>query len=294
METEDEVFLTTSHKDWCIALYYLYIDVRNVKDHVEFQKNLCETYNLKGRIRVSSEGINGVLSGLRSKLELYEETVKQEFQSSSSSTFIDLDVKYCLLREELPIQAQLFDKLLCKETKTVISLFDQDETIQSLSKSNGRSRQSNRRRRRKEQRKQQKLETTSPIDVSNLQKEMMKLEPAVHLSAEEWNEKLKASKEKEALLLDVRNVYESRVGHFATSNVPTLLTNTRKYSDLPHLLATNPDMQDKKVSANKPTGIFMSSAVECPNQMQGGIHVLYRRCTLRACVYAGSKSLSSD
>ena len=85
------------------------------------------------------------------------------------------------------------------------------------------------------------------------------LRPAVHLSAEEWNEKLKASKEKEALLLDVRNVYESRVGHFATSNVPTLLTNTRKYSDLPHLLATNPDMQDKKVSANKQSSTLLVS-----------------------------------
>jgi predicted sulfurtransferase len=86
----------------------------------------------------------------------------------------------------------------------------------------------------------------SDVVLSNLQQEMMKVEPGEHLSAEEWNEKLKITGEKKALLLDVRNVYESRVGHFSTSNVPTLLTNTRKYSDLPNLLATNPNMKDKE------------------------------------------------
>jgi predicted sulfurtransferase len=40
----------------------------------------------------------------------------------------------------------------------------------------------------------------------------------------------------DAILIDVRNVYESRIGHFSVKGVPTLLTNTRKYASLPAVL----------------------------------------------------------
>lgn len=145
----------------------------------------------------------------------------------------------------LAVEAQLFDKLMCKTTKTVISLFDQESATKSSNNNNRRSKQSNRRRRRRENRQAQREQDKSDIDVDNLQHAMMKLRPSQHLSTEEWNEELKATKEDDALLLDVRNVYESRVGHFSASRVPTLLTNTRKYSDLPGLLANNPNIQNK-------------------------------------------------
>mmetsp|Transcript_42341 Transcript_42341/g.102334 ORF Transcript_42341/g.102334 Transcript_42341/m.102334 type:complete len:273 (+) Transcript_42341:826-1644(+) len=83
-------------------------------------------------------------------------------------------------------------------------------------------------------------------ELPRIQNEMMKLSPSQHLTAEEWNDKLRRADGENALLLDVRNIYESRVGHFSSSNVPTLLTNTRKYSDLPELLAENPNMKDKE------------------------------------------------
>ncbi|KAL3935166.1 MAG: hypothetical protein SGBAC_009262 [Bacillariaceae sp.] len=82
-------------------------------------------------------------------------------------------------------------------------------------------------------------------ELPRIQNEMTKLSPSQHLATEDWNDKLRRAKEGNALLLDVRNVYESRVGYFSASSVPTLLTNTRKYSDLPELLAENPNMKDK-------------------------------------------------
>jgi predicted sulfurtransferase len=165
----------------------------------------------------------------------------------SSSLYLIYSYQSCLPHclFHFAVEAQLFDKLICKATKTVISLFDQEHVTKSTTDNNRHSKQSNRRRRRKEKRQQQREQEKPDIDIVNLQQEMMKLQPSQHLSAEEWNQKLMAAKETDALLLDVRNVYESRVGHFSTSNVPTLLTNTRKYSDLPGLLVNNPNMQDK-------------------------------------------------
>ena len=79
-----------------------------------------------------------------------------------------------------------------------------------------------------------------------------KREPAMHLSPDEWNERLlrlssptpptttfgSGSGGGDAILLDARNVYETRVGHFAVPNLGTLLPNTRKFSSLPAALNT--------------------------------------------------------
>ena len=83
--------------------------------------------------------------------------------------------------------------------------------------------------------------------------------PAVHLSPQEWNEKLlQISREKHdqsgvctnndatqehqvgdgAILLDTRNIYETRVGHFAVPELETFFPNTRKFSSLPNALNT--------------------------------------------------------
>lgn len=239
---------STLHKNWRIVLYYYYTHLPNVIDHVQFQKELCETMDLKGRIRVSQEGINGVLSGFYPSLQRYEDILTQELQIVSSSTaIINLDVKYCFLREDLPIATQLFNQLMVKETKTVISLFDQEEPTNKAPNCSRRSKQSNRRRRRKEKERQQRQQSDNPDEsttINNQHQEILELEPAKHLSADEWNEKLLQADN--ALLLDVRNVYESRIGHFSAPTVPTLLTNTRKYSDLPKLLATNLRMKESQ------------------------------------------------
>ena len=44
------------------------------------------------------------------------------------------------------------------------------------------------------------------------------------------------SSESTSIIIDARNVYESRIGQFRVPGVPTLLANTRKYSSLPTIL----------------------------------------------------------
>ena len=240
------------HDQWRIALYYYYVDIENIAEHIDFHKQKCEALGyLQGRIRISSEGINGVLSGLYESLLSYESSLKEELKRiSGNSACDDLDVKYCRLRTDLSIESQLFDSLIVKETSHVIVLFESDDNAGPSQTSNRRSKQSNRRRRRKEQRKklqnQQADPTELPLDLSPEQ--MMNYQPAPHLTADEWNARLEAyasSPDNPALLMDVRNIYESRVGHFSVPHVPTMLTNTRKYSDLPRMLATNKEWQGK-------------------------------------------------
>jgi predicted sulfurtransferase len=379
-----------SHDLWKIALYYIYIEMTpaQVESHVDAQRQVCEELGLMGRIRVSKEGVNGVLSGKYEVLRVYEKTIagalqeiagekerekrklqggrilmentnttennnKDDDEDDDEIIRIDLDIKFCELRTELPIQKQLFDRLIVKETKNVIGLFDQShqQDQQRQQQKSSKSEKYRRRRERKRQEQEAKRKTNAehqhqqsqptqaqqsllsaeisttptndekiiladkdgdealgnqhippspaspasprPLDMSSLYRSVMEepLKSARHLSATEWNEKLDAvaSSEKSALLLDVRNVYEMKVGHFAHPSTPTLLTNTRKYSDLPQMLASNQEMQERDQ-------IFMycTGGVRCERvsmlvhelypekeifQLQGGIQRYLETCS---------------
>ena len=92
-----------------------------------------------------------------------------------------------------------------------------------------------------------------------------------------------------ALLLDVRNVYEMRVGHFVHPTTPTLLTNTRKYSDLPQLIASN-----KEIKEREQIFMYCTGGVRCERvsmlvrelypdkqiyQLRGGIQKYIQTCS---------------
>lgn len=114
-----------------------------------------------------------------------------------------------------------------------------------------------------EQDKNYSSETSAPDATGNEAgftiKDWEKYSPAQYLSPEEWNDTLlslsqqynqqlqpykapqlqdQEDDEDEAILLDARNVYESRVGHFAVPNLATFFPNTRKFSSLPMALNT--------------------------------------------------------
>jgi hypothetical protein len=226
-------------------------------------------------------GFNGVLSGTLHDLEKYETEFSESLHrlrpaNQATTTIVAcstddddtypnrLDMKYCHLRTDLPIQSQLFDRLTIKETKSVINLFDGIERCSAQKSSKKRS---GRNRRRKESKvfkndfsrtpasnggevtrsTPHDLDLYAGLDIPSLHQAVMTepLRPSRHLNANEWNQKLDGIGSSEgALIIDVRNVYESRVGHFAHPTTPTLLTNTRKYSDLVSLLASSPHLND--------------------------------------------------
>jgi UPF0176 protein len=60
-----------------VLLYYKYVPIANPEALQKEQEDLCKKLNLKGRIIVSKEGINGTLEGLTADTEKYvEEMVK--------------------------------------------------------------------------------------------------------------------------------------------------------------------------------------------------------------------------
>lgn len=60
-----------------ILLYYKYVTLENPEAIKSAQKALCEKLNLKGRILLSNEGINGTIGGFPEDIDQYvEETIK--------------------------------------------------------------------------------------------------------------------------------------------------------------------------------------------------------------------------
>lgn len=256
---------------------------------------------------MSSEGINGVLSGSIEDLKEYELGLRKQLvrevadvtndeEKAMQQTYDYLDIKYCHLRGDIPVEQQMFNSLNVKVTREVVSLFDfSAPTLNQQGKKNSKRC----RYRRKQKRKEKKLNdvsnasTIQETDIAhnvgdecsdrslqdndestsvtmanpspNLQigsaftiNDWEQYTPAQHLSPSEWNDTLLALSqhaakpegrshqdnemaqeiEEDAILLDARNVYETRVGHFAVPNLPTFFPNTRKFSSLPMALNT--------------------------------------------------------
>lgn len=60
-----------------VLLYYKYVDIEKPKKIRDQQKDLCESLQLKGRIIVANEGINGTVEGTVENTEKYIEKMNQ-------------------------------------------------------------------------------------------------------------------------------------------------------------------------------------------------------------------------
>lgn len=57
--------------DYVVLLYYKYVDIKNPDLLMKEQRLLCESLNLKGRILIANEGINGTLEGKKEDTDTY-------------------------------------------------------------------------------------------------------------------------------------------------------------------------------------------------------------------------------
>jgi predicted sulfurtransferase len=253
-----------NHDEWRIALYYCYIPLQeHVSQHVDFHQSLCFELHLLGRIRVSPEGINGVLSGTHLQLLEYEKRMVAELASLVDPSEWELDVKYCQLRRDLTVAEQLFDSLSIKATSQVVSLLELDASFNN-SNSDNRSRNrrgySSGRRRKKKQERAQNLDTAKAQEV--FARSLQAHAPAPHLSPDEWNiqlQTLSKQHDKNVVLLDCRNVYESNVGYFSVDGASTVKTNTRKYSELPQVLLQQKD----RLAESSHVFMYCTGGVRC-------------------------------
>ncbi len=104
-----------SEKKYEIILYYKYIHIENPEGLVRDQKELCSRLNLKGRILIAHEGINGTLEGLREDIDKYCENLL------ANPLFSDIVIK----RD--PGTGSAFPKLAIKLRKEIVATHLGDE-----------------------------------------------------------------------------------------------------------------------------------------------------------------------
>lgn len=245
-----------SHEFYRISLYYCYITIPDVKQHITFQRKICGKLQICGRIRVAGEGINGVLSGAKHALRQYEQALRNELESITHQVNgcggFELDIKLCRLRTNLPVPSQLFHDLRIRRTDQVVTLVidamttvsESASTTDSTATTVGTAADS-----------RHGITTNESGKLYYEPRELFRLgleeytrgdrQAVTHLSPVEWNHRLSQCctglNSSQVILLDCRNLYESRIGTFMVPHATTIVTGTRQFTDLPTVLLNEVD-----------------------------------------------------
>ncbi|KAL5138639.1 Rhodanese-like domain-containing protein 6 [Glycine soja] len=203
-----------SEDKYGVLLYYKYAEIPNLDDLLTFYHSNCSSLSLLGRVRLSSHGVNVTVSvplissfipfipnsllftqvgGNLSSLENHIQALK-----SYSTLFHHTDFKLATCHH--PLNDKVAQE--CGFTSLSIRIVHELVTLSShpLLKS---------------------------PDISNAGKHLSALD--FHSSLHNTNSE---SPEKGLVLLDARNLYETRIGKFDVPNVETLDPQVRQYSDL--------------------------------------------------------------
>ena len=100
-----------------VLLYYSYVAIDDVPAAVEWHKMLCEHLDLKGRLRITPEGVNVVLDGMDSNVREYCGAVRADGRWGS-----DIEFKLGGLNKEKPAESQRFRSLAVQQKGEVVSL----------------------------------------------------------------------------------------------------------------------------------------------------------------------------
>ncbi|KZV43675.1 rhodanese-like domain-containing protein 6-like [Dorcoceras hygrometricum] len=187
-----------------VLLYYKYTDIPNLQDLFDFYQSNCTSLSLLGRVRLSAHGVNVTVGGKLKALEKHIEAVK------SISLFEGTDFKLASCSE--PNNDRVADE--CGFTSLSIRIVKELVTLCSHP-------------------------LLSSPEISRAGR---------HLSAAEFHSMLQntgnfheksSSSDKKMILLDARNLYETRIGKFDLPAVKTLDPEIRQYSDLPSWIDEN-------------------------------------------------------
>lgn len=93
-----------------VLLYYLYFALENPDEYMEQHRELCESLDLRGRILIGAEGINGTVSGSVASTEAYMEAIRSDPRTAEMQFKID------------PCDGHLFPKLSIKVRDEIVTL----------------------------------------------------------------------------------------------------------------------------------------------------------------------------
>ncbi len=119
-------YINYMNKDYIVILFYKFIDIDNPKELADAYKLKCAELNIKGRMLVAEEGINGTFEGERNDIEKLKQYIK------SDTRFSDMLIK------ESAGNGNAFPKVKIKVRDEVVTLgagrFDvKNETAAELS-----------------------------------------------------------------------------------------------------------------------------------------------------------------
>ncbi|XP_062203297.1 rhodanese-like domain-containing protein 6 isoform X2 [Phragmites australis] len=183
-----------------VLLYYKYAEVPDTAALAAFYEAHCRGLALVGRVRVGPDGVNATLGGRMTALE------KHVAEMNSNTLFEGTDFKLASCDD--PVDERVarecgFTSLSVRVVKELVTLCSNP--------------------------------TLAPPGISSA---------GIHLSAMEFHSVLQSiagtsldadapADKNEVVVLDARNVYETRIGKFNVPNVETLDPEIRQYSDLP-------------------------------------------------------------
>lgn len=98
-----------NNPDYTVLLFYKYAPVLNTDEFRDIHYKFCEDNNIKGRIFIAEEGINGTASGKNSDIEKYKEHIR------SFSQFKDIEFK------EDQTSEHAFRKLFVRVKKEIVT-----------------------------------------------------------------------------------------------------------------------------------------------------------------------------
>lgn len=199
-----------------VILFYKYVPIEDPVALVESQRALCAALELKGRILIAGEGINGTLAGRSPRVDEYVRALRDD------PRFSDIEIKIS------PGAEDTFPKLVVKARKEIVTL-NAGEPL--------------------------------PPDLDN------------HLSPREWKRVME--EDPEAVLVDVRNDYESEAGKFEGA-VECEIGNFR---ELPDYLEKLDHLKNRKVlmyctggiRCEKASALFRKRGFRNVHQLHGGI-----------------------
>ncbi|XP_062081815.1 rhodanese-like domain-containing protein 6 isoform X2 [Humulus lupulus] len=192
-----------------VLLYYKYAQIPDLDDLLAFYNSNCSALHLLGRVRLSPLGVNVTVGGKMCSLKKHISAVE------SNSLFHGTDFK--LATSPRPLNNKVAKE--CGFTSLSIRIVKELVTLHSNP-------------------------LLKPPEISDAGK---------HLSATEFHSALQIAGQslddesstltdrKQLVLLDARNLYETRIGKFHAPNVETLDPGIRQYSDLPSWIDENSD-----------------------------------------------------
>ncbi len=199
-----------------VILYYKYVAIAEPAAFAEEQRALCASLELKGRILIATEGINGTLAGPAAGIDAYMDLLRAD------ARFADVEFKISAG------DANTFPKLVVKVRPEIVTL-------------------------------QAGIALTPDQDN--------------HLTPAEWKRTLE--EEPDAVVVDVRNVYESAAGRFENA----VACEIENFRELPAYVDRLSEFKDRKVlmyctggiRCEKASALFRARGFRDVFQLHGGI-----------------------